>query len=282
MFKDVDVGEDGTAVGRLLRIKVLIDIRKPLMRGITVKVGNPEKEKWCSFAYEYLPDFCYTCGLIGHTDKQCSIWRESGETQQFSRSLRFIPEKRRGEGSEERRSSSKSRGPWISGSSGSRGSYDYRSDRWGSSKSGSGALVWRKSGEDKSTEKGEEVTSPEKIIKVVGKEEDRDSVAKKALLPQLEAPAFSVLEKGGGAEKNSEEDGKKNEKRGTFKRYDKNRTAKGDGGKKGVTEKKRRMDIDGEEQVEGAKKMKAGESVEKNQTSVEKNAGPADQSCGTQ
>jgi hypothetical protein len=95
---------------------------------------------------------------------------------------------------------------------------------------------------------------------VVGKEDDRDSVAKKALLPQLEAPAISVLEKGGGAEKNSEEGGKKNEKRGTFKRYDKNRTAKGDGGKNGAAEKKRRMDIDGEEQVEGAKKMKAGKS----------------------
>jgi hypothetical protein len=238
VFKDVDAGEDGTAVGRVLRIKVLIDVRKPLMRGIMVKVGNPEKEKWCSFAYEYLPDFCYTCGLIGHTDKQCSIRSESGETQQFSRSLRFIPEKRRGEGSEERRSFSKSRGPWISGSSGSRGSYDYRSDRWGSSKSGSGAPSWRKSGEDKSSERGEEVTSPEKIARVGGKEDVRDSVAKKALLLQLEAPVSSELDMGSGAEKNSEGGGRKNEKRGTFKRYDKNRPVKGDGGKKGAVEKR--------------------------------------------
>jgi hypothetical protein len=73
VFKDVDVGEDGTVVGRVLRIKVLINIRKPLMRGITVKVGNPEKEKRCSFAYEYLPDFCYTCGHISHVDKQFSF-----------------------------------------------------------------------------------------------------------------------------------------------------------------------------------------------------------------
>jgi hypothetical protein len=42
------------------------------------------------------------------------------------------------------------------------------------------------------------------------------------------------------------------------------------------------MDIDGEEQVEGMKKMKAGESFEKIQTSVEKKAGPADRSCETQ
>lgn len=32
------MGEDGTAVGRVLRIKVVIDIRKPLMRGM--KKGN--------------------------------------------------------------------------------------------------------------------------------------------------------------------------------------------------------------------------------------------------
>jgi hypothetical protein len=34
--------------------------------------------------------------------------------------------------------------------------------------------------------------------------------------------------------------------------------------------------------VEGAKKMKAGKSVEKNQTSVEKKVGPVDRSYGTQ
>lgn len=68
VFKEVDVGEDGMAVGRVLRIKVLIDIRKPLMRGIMVTVGTgaEEREKWCPFAYEFLPDFCYVCGRIGH------------------------------------------------------------------------------------------------------------------------------------------------------------------------------------------------------------------------
>lgn len=38
-FRGVDVGEDGLAVGRVLRIKVLIDIRQLLMRGMMVKVG---------------------------------------------------------------------------------------------------------------------------------------------------------------------------------------------------------------------------------------------------
>jgi len=44
-FKEADVGEDGKVVWNLLRIKVIIDIRLPLMLGITVKVGPEEKEK---------------------------------------------------------------------------------------------------------------------------------------------------------------------------------------------------------------------------------------------
>lgn len=76
-FRDVDVGDDGLAVGSVLRVKVVIDIRKPLMHGITVTVGVDEKEKWCPFAYEFLPDFCFVCDRIGHVDKQCML--EKGE-----------------------------------------------------------------------------------------------------------------------------------------------------------------------------------------------------------
>jgi hypothetical protein len=48
--------------------------------------------KWCPLVYEYLPDFCYTCGLIGHTDRICEVQLEKGVVQQFSKALRFIPE----------------------------------------------------------------------------------------------------------------------------------------------------------------------------------------------
>ncbi|CAD6250955.1 unnamed protein product [Miscanthus lutarioriparius] len=223
VFKDVDVGEDGTAMGRVLWIKV----------------GNPEREK-CSFAYEYLLDFCYTCGHIGHVDKQCSIQCEKGEPQQFSRSLRFILEKKRGEGSEERRFfGAKQRGPWISGSSGSRGSYETRGDRWGSSGSGSAALNWRKGRDEKSTEKGEEVTSPEKLLNAHASvaADGSELLAKKSLLPQLGAPGSVAVVEGGVAGKGSEDDLKKDGKRGKYKRLDKTRPvkiddAKGDKGDK--------------------------------------------------
>jgi hypothetical protein len=61
-YMSMDMEEDGTTVGRYLRIKVRLYVRKPLMRGVTVFVGEPEKPLWCPMEYEFLPDFCYTCG----------------------------------------------------------------------------------------------------------------------------------------------------------------------------------------------------------------------------
>ena len=72
-FLEMEVEEDGTAVGQYLRIKVRMDIRKPLMRGVSLCVGVDEKPLWCPLVYEFLPDFCYTCGKVGHIDKVCDV-----------------------------------------------------------------------------------------------------------------------------------------------------------------------------------------------------------------
>uniref|UniRef100_A0ACD5U8J1 Uncharacterized protein n=1 Tax=Avena sativa TaxID=4498 RepID=A0ACD5U8J1_AVESA len=65
--------ENGLAMGQYLRVKVKLVISKPLMRGTMVEVGEGGKVKWCPFEYEFLPDFCFICGIIGHTDRECSI-----------------------------------------------------------------------------------------------------------------------------------------------------------------------------------------------------------------
>lgn len=95
---DVEVGHDGMAIGKFLRIKVKLNIQVPLMRGFTLErekerttrtVGEEEQEKkkksrlWCRFEYEHLPDFCYTCGIIGHRDKECKVRPAKGEVSQF-------------------------------------------------------------------------------------------------------------------------------------------------------------------------------------------------------
>lgn len=56
---ELDKEEDDSAVGEFLRIKVRLDIRKPIMRGVTLISEEVEKDLWCPVVYEYLQDLCY-------------------------------------------------------------------------------------------------------------------------------------------------------------------------------------------------------------------------------
>jgi len=54
-----------------LRIRVFIDVRKPLKRTKRIKKqGNEVVE--VSFKFEHLGTFCYLCGLLGHSDDYCA------------------------------------------------------------------------------------------------------------------------------------------------------------------------------------------------------------------
>jgi hypothetical protein len=94
LFLDVDVEENGTAVGRYLRIKVRIDIRVPVMRGVTIESKEEEDQNWwCPLEYEFLPEFYHCCGIIGHTDKSCARQVPLGE-RQYGKWLRVLPTRR--------------------------------------------------------------------------------------------------------------------------------------------------------------------------------------------
>lgn len=55
-----------------MRVRVRIDITKPLCRGR--KIGPSDgKEGWVNFKYERLPNLCYWCGRLTHHDKECSV-----------------------------------------------------------------------------------------------------------------------------------------------------------------------------------------------------------------
>jgi hypothetical protein len=92
-FLEMEKEEDGSVVGQFLRIKVKLDIGKPLMRGVTLCGEDKDgggKDIWCPLMYEFIPDFCYLCGIIGHTDKFCGNEERRSGTKQYSASLRFI------------------------------------------------------------------------------------------------------------------------------------------------------------------------------------------------
>ena len=52
-IEKVDIGTRGFSVGKFLRIRVNIDISKPLCRGRVVRLGTKEKG-WVDFRYERL------------------------------------------------------------------------------------------------------------------------------------------------------------------------------------------------------------------------------------
>jgi hypothetical protein len=142
-------------MGEFMRIKVRMDITEPITRFISLEIeddegeqdqtneemmnneenGNKDKEgerKIITFKYEYLPDFCYNCGIIRHTEKSRPSRNRREGTRQFGPDLRAVIYK--GSSSEERSRSSSEKGNfWLTNSAGNKG------------KQGSDGASWRKS-----------------------------------------------------------------------------------------------------------------------------------------
>ena len=122
----VDADTDGSAVGTYLRVKVRVDIRKPLLRGVMLEDEDEVKGGWCPFRYEFLPNFCYACGLLGHVERDCDVGVGKEEQQQFGDWLRVTPAKWKMPGESRSRwsegGSSESSRQWRSMDSGGRSS----------------------------------------------------------------------------------------------------------------------------------------------------------------
>ncbi|KAI4987327.1 hypothetical protein ZWY2020_020127 [Hordeum vulgare] len=190
--QEVETDEDGKAVGKYLRVKVKLNITKPLMRGSMVQIDERGRKSWCPFAYEYLPDFCYTCGVISHVERECNTKVKKDEKAQFGRWLRAEVEGRR---TEDRGRSS------GSGSTSSGGGKNFVFGKWGS-RGGGDRLSWRKEevkANDKSAEGAdeEEVQSPLKLsISERGVTTEGGKEGRKEALKRLEFDA--VTDEGGG------------------------------------------------------------------------------------
>ncbi|KAM0912519.1 hypothetical protein ACQ4PT_012754 [Festuca glaucescens] len=62
--------------GNYVRIRVRIDVTKPLMRFVSLSL--PEGRKRLAVKYKKVPFFCKRCGLIGHDHEECGdgVWEE--------------------------------------------------------------------------------------------------------------------------------------------------------------------------------------------------------------
>jgi hypothetical protein len=57
VVEEVDVDEDGVGWGEYLRVRILLDLSKPLSRGRVLKLKG--KYIWVPFQYEKIPNFSF-------------------------------------------------------------------------------------------------------------------------------------------------------------------------------------------------------------------------------
>lgn len=67
----VDVDEQKRAVGKELRARVIISLKEPLCRGVSVVSSRRQRREWYDVVYEKVPYFCFSCGIIGHSEIEC-------------------------------------------------------------------------------------------------------------------------------------------------------------------------------------------------------------------
>ncbi|KAK4842759.1 hypothetical protein QYF36_027263 [Acer negundo] len=68
---DIDVGPSGYCMGKFLRLRIVIEIDKPLLRCLRVDLLGNGMVTMLLLRYERLPDYCFRCCCLGHTIMQC-------------------------------------------------------------------------------------------------------------------------------------------------------------------------------------------------------------------
>ncbi|TXG61742.1 hypothetical protein EZV62_013105 [Acer yangbiense] len=68
---DIDGGNSGDCVGKFMRVRIRMDITKPLKRCLWVDIMGDGTETIMILRYERLPNHCFKCGLIDHSTAEC-------------------------------------------------------------------------------------------------------------------------------------------------------------------------------------------------------------------
>ncbi|KAG5042573.1 hypothetical protein JHK87_006488 [Glycine soja] len=63
-----------------MRVRVSMDVGKPLKRGMFIKMGKGIQRK-IFFKYKRLGNFCYTCGGLDHVLKECELIEEGNNEE---------------------------------------------------------------------------------------------------------------------------------------------------------------------------------------------------------
>ncbi|XP_050229355.1 uncharacterized protein LOC126678502 [Mercurialis annua] len=77
--EEVDHGASGDCLGKYIRVRVKVDVTKPLKRGLKVRVDSAGSIITAVLRYERLPELCYRCGTLGHPILECPINADGGQ-----------------------------------------------------------------------------------------------------------------------------------------------------------------------------------------------------------
>ncbi|KAL5797702.1 hypothetical protein ACOSQ2_002522 [Xanthoceras sorbifolium] len=83
--KDMDVGASGDCTGKFLRVRVEVDVCQPLKRGLRIRLEDSEEEQTLLLRYERMPEFCFECGLIGHSFRECPSKNHQKDATDFTK-----------------------------------------------------------------------------------------------------------------------------------------------------------------------------------------------------
>lgn len=67
----MEIEDDFLDINPFRRVRILIDVTKPLKRFQMIRVKGNKNIK-VTLKYERLPHFCFLCGMLSHTGKDCS------------------------------------------------------------------------------------------------------------------------------------------------------------------------------------------------------------------
>ncbi|KAM0918831.1 hypothetical protein ACQ4PT_008576 [Festuca glaucescens] len=69
--ESVETASQGRAWGNAIRVRVTVDITKPLLRWVTSYSKKYKEYDTMDVVYERLPLYCFSCGLLGHSSMEC-------------------------------------------------------------------------------------------------------------------------------------------------------------------------------------------------------------------
>lgn len=76
VVSDVNCDAKGTALGRCIRLRVRVDVHKPLLQWTNVSIGGSSCK--VLFRYEKLADLCFFCGRLDHMANTCKLYHPDG------------------------------------------------------------------------------------------------------------------------------------------------------------------------------------------------------------